>query len=278
MRRRTWPARAAAAATAAAARPAVGAPPRRHPLGNFTVSHYDGAAPAPDRVDVTSRRRHRRDPVRAAARRTSTSTATTTLSAAGAPATRRAPVRRRVSTATAAVDGAPVALTAGGAARSCPRRGRPGHPPHDLRAAPPTPTSSGPATVEFEDGFRADRIGWREVIAAGDGLRIVASDGPGRARSATSCAPTPTTCCPRPLDVRSAAGVGGAGRRHVGRRREAALPFRCRPAEPGCSPQGTVRSATSSAASRPSGSGCSPCSSPSCSVQVTRCCPGTARP
>ncbi len=62
-------------------------------------------------------------------------------------------------------------------------------------SAPATLTKA--ARIHFADTFRDDRIGWHEITAAAEGVRIDRSPVPTRA-SATNCATTPATCSPRP--------------------------------------------------------------------------------
>ena len=69
-----------------------------------------------------------------------------------------------------------------------------------VRAGPPRPAGR---RSRVENGYLADRVGWREMTAAGAGVGLVDSPLPARA-SATSCAPTRRTCSSSPLDVRSA--------------------------------------------------------------------------
>ena len=53
-----------------------------------------------------------------------------------------------------------------------------------------------PATVRFEDSYLADRIGWREITAAGAGVRLAESTVPGGERERSSCGPTRSICWP----------------------------------------------------------------------------------
>ena len=78
---------------------------------------------------------------------------------------------------------------------------------------------AGPATVEITDGYLADRIGWREITAAGEGVRLAASPVPAASVSEELRA-YPGDLLTDPLDVRSATlrvepGTGGGGQRPV---------------------------------------------------------------
>ena len=58
-------------------------------------------------------------------------------------------------------------------------------------------------TVEFRDGFEADRVGWHEINAVGDGARIVDSPVP-QVSVTDQLRSYPTDVLASPLDVRSA--------------------------------------------------------------------------
>ena len=61
----------------------------------------------------------------------------------------------------------------------CPRA-RPGWSPPGVECRLAAPAAlAGPATVEITNGYLADRIGWREITAAGEGVRLAASAGAG---------------------------------------------------------------------------------------------------
>ncbi|HSR84938.1 MAG TPA: High-affinity nickel-transporter [Streptosporangiaceae bacterium] len=60
-----------------------------------------------------------------------------------------------------------------------------------------------PATIDITNGYRADRIGWREITATGHGVRIVNSPVPARSVS-DSLRSYPADLLGSPLDQRSA--------------------------------------------------------------------------
>jgi nickel/cobalt exporter len=82
---------------------------------------------------------------------------------------------------------------------------------------------TGRATVDVVNGYRADRIGWREITAAGHGVHIVHSPVPARSVS-DSLRSYPTDLLGSPLSQRSArlhvepgAGPSGGAAAHVSR-------------------------------------------------------------
>lgn len=146
-----------------------------HPLGNFTVNHYDGITLFPDRVEVLSILDSAEIPTVQERRATDTD-GDGTLSAAEGAAHAATTCAAMLPATALAVDGAAVALAVTSATAEYPI-GEQGLPTTRVTCRLAAPADlSGRATVTFADTFAADRIGWREVTATGDGLRIDASD------------------------------------------------------------------------------------------------------
>jgi ABC-type nickel/cobalt efflux system permease component RcnA len=75
--------------------------------------------------------------------------------------------------------------------------------------APARPVAGG--RLEFANDNYRDRVGWREVTAAGEGIELVGSDVPGRSPS-RRLTRYPQDLLSSPLDVRSASlGIGDSG-------------------------------------------------------------------
>ncbi|MDN5749139.1 MAG: hypothetical protein L0H64_11575, partial [Pseudonocardia sp.] len=153
-----------------------------HPLGNFTVNHYDGLTLYPDRVEVLAIEDSAEIPTVQQRRVTDTDGDGTVSGAEGAvyAAARCAamPADTRLG-----VDGTPVPLTVVSAVAEYPI-GEQGLATTRLTCRLAASVDlSGRSTVTFTDTFAADRIGWREITAAGEGLRIVASDVPAQSVS-----------------------------------------------------------------------------------------------
>ena len=190
-------------------------PPTAHPLGNFTVNHYDGLRLFPDRVELLAVVDYAGDPDPAAASGRGHRRRRRGIGGRGAAARRPTSVVR--SPAPSSPRWTAPRWTGGCSARRwrC-SRARPGWPPRASSAScAPRPTLDRPATVEVVDGYLADRIGWREISAAGDGVRLLESTVP--AASVTEeLRAYPDDLLTEPLDVRSATlrvepGSGGGG-------------------------------------------------------------------
>lgn len=194
----------------APAGPTGPAPAQAHPLGNFTVNHYDGLTLHPDRLDVlavldtaeipTFQRRGEVD-----------ADGDGRYSSVEAAAHAAAECAELVSAVAATVDGTALAFTV--------VRAEAVFPPGDQNLAPTTRVTceltapadlSGRATLEFRDAFREDRIGWREITATGAGLRLVESDVPAASISDELRAYPPDLLM-SPLDQRSARIVVAPG-------------------------------------------------------------------
>ena len=76
------------------------------------------------------------------------------------------------------------------------------HPPRRAGSARPAALSDA-ATVEITDGYLADRMGWREITAAGEGVAAGRSDVP-VASVSQELRTYPADLLADPLDVRAA--------------------------------------------------------------------------
>ena len=175
-----------------------------HPLGNFTINHYAGITVGRDQVqldvvidmaeiptfqerlkidtdgdgDVSDEEADAAAPVECAAERSALR-----LAVAGSPVS--------VGTASRAAVSFPPGL--GGLSTMRIECG--------YAAAIPA-TLSGPTTITFSDTSFTDRIGWREVIASGDGVTIEADGLPATSPSKRLTS-YPADMISQPLDMRS---------------------------------------------------------------------------
>ncbi|GGL14288.1 hypothetical protein Sme01_06530 [Sphaerisporangium melleum] len=140
-----------------------------HPLGNFTVNHYNGLKILPDRVENTAIVDYAELPTLQAAPEVDTDrsgAASAEETAAYATTTCAALARAQRLT----VDGAQVPWQVGRAAFRY-EAGQGG-----LRTSRLTCALSAPAavssTVVFADAFLGERIGWREITAVSRGVRL----------------------------------------------------------------------------------------------------------
>jgi hypothetical protein len=183
-----------------------------HPLGNFTVNHYDGLRLFPDRVEdlavldtaeiptlqerpgvdadgdgeISAAERSRHAAERCAA------LAAGLRSSAGGQA-----LRWRVT-------GAGFAYRPGAAGLSVSR----------LECRLSAPAALGrPARLDFTDGFEADRIGWHEITAVGADVRLIDSPVPSHSLSDELRA-YPNDLLSSPLDIRSPWPRAAAGHGH----------------------------------------------------------------
>ena len=174
-----------------------------HPLGNFTINHFAGITVARDeiRLDVvidmaeipTFQERQQMD-----TDGDGDVTDAETAAAAG-PACDRLGALLRLS-----VDGRASALTAAPASISFPP-GLGGLSTMRLQCpyVAPLLAKVGRANVTFEDTSYPDRIGWRDIIASGDGVSIDAGGLPTTSVS-ERLTHYPTDLIAQPIDVRSA--------------------------------------------------------------------------
>jgi nickel/cobalt transporter (NicO) family protein len=153
-----------------------------HPLGNFSVNHYDGLTLWPDRVDDLAVVDTAEIPTvqdKAAADTSADGTVSTAerqryavaqCAAVAAAITAERDGERLLWTVLAAeLDYHPGAAGLPTSRLSCSLTAR-----ADLRR---------PATVTLRDGFRADRVGWHEITARGDGVALPGSPAPVRSVS-----------------------------------------------------------------------------------------------
>ncbi|GAA2312544.1 hypothetical protein GCM10010402_85470 [Actinomadura luteofluorescens] len=169
-----------------------------HPLGNFTVNHYDGLVAARHELRID----HVEDLAEIPAAQAMPgldadhdgrpSHGELAAWAGGACA-------RAASSLRVAVDGRPVTATVASAAASAPR-GQAGLPTLRLECRITAP--AGPGTVSFRAGGDG-RIGWREITARGDRMTLAASGVPGASRSRRLTA-YPADLLASPPDQRSA--------------------------------------------------------------------------
>ncbi|MEU4562399.1 hypothetical protein AB0F72_28800 [Actinoplanes sp. NPDC023936] len=182
----------AAGAVAVLAWPA--APASAHPLGNFSVNQYAGLTLRPDRVE-----------------------AAVVIDAAEIPTLQDksgdagARCARVAAAFTVAVHDRPLVWTVSGPTHAL-MPGAGGLETSRLGCLLSAPADlTGPATVRVDNGYRTDRLGWREMTAIGAGVTLAHSDVP--ARSVTGMLRSyPEDPLASPLDVRSATiRVSGAG-------------------------------------------------------------------
>lgn len=174
-------------------------PAQAHPLGNFTVNHYDGLELHPDRLDVLSIVDIAEIP---------TAQDLQSLAPDGSPTEQQLDDGAQSQCAdlsaavTAVVDGQPLAWTIESTSlESIP--GAAGLPTLRLTCQLRAEADfSEPRTVGFADTYRDDRVGWHEITAAGVGVRLV--DPPVGATSISDQLRTyPTDLLSSPLDERS---------------------------------------------------------------------------
>jgi nickel/cobalt exporter len=194
---------AVAAASLLAATPAAA-----HPLGNFTINHYTGVRIEPDRVLLD----HVIDMAEIPAfqeRRTMIDTdGDGAISPVEEAAYRDAACGRQALGLDLVVGGDPASLHLVSAAL--------GFPPGagglvtlrltcEFEAALAN-AISGPTSASFTDGTYPDRIGWREIVIAGDGTTVQSSGDPTASVSARLTA-YPKDLLSQPLDVRGIQAV-----------------------------------------------------------------------
>ncbi|MGH4027069.1 MAG: High-affinity nickel-transporter, partial [Pseudonocardiaceae bacterium] len=185
-----------------------------HPLGNFTINHYDGLALFADRVELHAVVDSAEIPTLQAKAATDTD-GDGTISPGEARRYGDAECAALAGAVTATVNGSPVSWRVARSAVTYPP-GQPPLPTTRVTCSLVAPADlGGPATVEFTDTFRADRIGWREITAVGHGLRVVSSN-VGGASVSDELRRYPEDLLSNPRDERSAQvrvepGVGGTG-------------------------------------------------------------------
>jgi nickel/cobalt exporter len=181
--------------------PAVAA--SAHPLGNFTVNHYDGLTISSTHIDD-------RAIVDAAEIPTAQAKPSIDTNADGAlgPAERSAYAARSCAAVAAAVridvsgraltwrvQSSAYVLRPGAAGLSTGRL--------TCQLTAPVALSDGARVVHVADGYRADRVGWHEITATADGVHLQRSPVPARSVS-DELLHYPNDLLSSPLDVRSA--------------------------------------------------------------------------
>lgn len=185
-----------------------------HPLGNFTVNHFNGLTLYPDRIDLRAVIDLAEIPT-VQERPAVDSNGDDTVSPSEAAAYADRQCGRFAAATTVSVDGRRGEWRLAGRRLEFPA-GEAGLATMRLRCEFTTEaTLDRPATVEFRDGFRADRIGWHELVVTGEGVRPVDSTLPAASVSDELRA-YPEDLLADPLDVRAATfrtepGATGAG-------------------------------------------------------------------
>ena len=170
-----------------------------HPLGNFTVNHYDHVQLYPDRVELAVVVDRAEIPAAQALQTIAPGGAPGPGQLAAAATDECADVARAV---TLAVDGRAVTWRMGDGILET-RPGAAGLPTLRLSClfSADAALDAG-AQVSFEDAYLADRLGWREVTADGDGVRLIDSPVPAESIS-DELREYPDDLLASPLDVRS---------------------------------------------------------------------------
>ncbi|MGB3829398.1 MAG: hypothetical protein WA962_11540 [Ornithinimicrobium sp.] len=196
----------AASASADAAIPA-------HPLGNFTVSHYNGLTLTPDGVRLLTVIDTAEIPTQQERPEIDTD-GDSELSDAELAARAEQVCPQVKQDLAGSVDGSPLEWDVSTTAlRTVP--GSAGLPTLRLTCEFFAAADlAAPATLSFEDNYRTDRIGWREITATGDGVALLDPPVPSRSVS-DELRSYPQDLLSSPLDVRSATvntepGVGNA--------------------------------------------------------------------
>lgn len=187
---------------------------RAHPLGNFTINHYAGLRVSAEavRLDVVIDFAE----IPAFQERLHLDTdADGDVSAVEAEAARVPRCEALAEDLALAIDGTPRPLELEAAGLSFPP-GAGGLATMRLvcEFASPLPGRLGSATLTFEDGSYAERIGWREVVVLGDGATIGALAGqppPPSTDVSSRLTGYPDDLLSQPLDVRSVAFSAVAG-------------------------------------------------------------------
>jgi ABC-type nickel/cobalt efflux system permease component RcnA len=170
-----------------------------HPLGNFTINHYDHVQLLPDRVEVTSVLDRAEIPSAQKLQTIAPDGSATADQLAAAAADDCADVAAAVRVT---VDGRALTWTVRDTAmETVPGAG--GLPTLRLTCRlEATARLDGPAEVAVSDSLLADRVGWREMTADGDGVRLVDSPVP-TASVSDELRQYPVDLLASPVDVRS---------------------------------------------------------------------------
>lgn len=175
-----------------------------HPLGNFTINHYAGITVGRDRIAVDVVVDMAEIPAFQERQKLDTDgdgTVSDAETTAAAPVTCSSLARSltlTVASATVPLVATDARITfppgAGGLSTMRIECG------YEARLGSPLP---GPTTITFADGSYADRIGWREMVATGDGAVIAPNDLPPTSPSSKLTA-YPTNLLTQAPDIRSA--------------------------------------------------------------------------
>lgn len=191
-----------AAGIAAGSVTGAGAATPAHPLGNFTVNHYDGLSLYPDHLTDTAVVDAAEIPTLQDQDAVDTGH-DGTVSAAEQTAFARGQCDRLARAVRATAGGRPLGWRVTASAYVY-VPGAAGLRTSRLTCALTAPVAlNRPAEVGFANGFRADRIGWREITATGRGVRLDRSPVPERSVS-DELRHYPGDLLTSPLDVRSA--------------------------------------------------------------------------
>jgi len=170
-----------------------------HPLGNFTINHYDHVQLLPDRVEVSSVLDRAEIPTAQKLQSVAPDGSATADQLAAAAAADCADVAGAVRVT---VDGRALTWTVQDTAmETVPGAG--GLPTLRLTCRLEAAARlDGPAQVTASDSLLADRVGWREMTADGDGVRLVDSPVPAASVS-DELRRYPVDLLASPVDVRS---------------------------------------------------------------------------
>ncbi|TDD70374.1 nickel transporter, partial [Actinomadura darangshiensis] len=170
-----------------------------HPLGNFTVNHYDGLVAAPHELRID----HVEDlaEIPAAQAMPEIDTDHDGRPSGGELAAWAGGSCRRAATSFRITVGGRTATASVASSTATAPRGQAGLPTLRLECRITAP--AGPGTVSFRSGGVDGRIGWREITAQGDRMTLAASDAPETSRSRRLTA-YPADMLSSPLDQRSA--------------------------------------------------------------------------
>jgi len=189
--------------------PAVGL---AHPLGNFTINHFAAIRVGPERIslDVVI---DRAEIPTFQERQTLDTDGDGSLSAAETEAARQAACGMLAGDLRLTVGGTPISMMADAAGLSFPA-GAGGLPTMRLVCEYVAPFASGltaATAVTFEDRSFAERIGWREIVVAGDGATINPVGGSSLEGVSTRLTVYPTNLLAQPLNERTLSVVVSPG-------------------------------------------------------------------
>jgi nickel/cobalt exporter len=186
-----------------------------HPLGNFTINHFAGIRVSSDRIDLDVVIDRAEIPT-FQERQSLDTDGDGSLSATEIEAARQVACGTLAADLRLSVGGAVAVLAPGAAGLSFPA-GAGGLSTMRLvceyTSALSTPLAVGTA-IAFEDRSFAERIGWREIVIAGDGTTISGTSVPGTISTAGVSARLtvyPTSLLAQPLDERALAVTASPG-------------------------------------------------------------------